>query len=215
MKNIFYKSGFAAILVFIVLMMPEFSYGSPGMEEIKYLFEKEKGVQWEAASSEEKKAFIRDVQGRKEFQETVEYEGETQKNDEPPKTLGSSILSGEKKEKAPFHIRTAFEQQRGIDWEDAPEQEQESFWEKFVKREENEKAAEEKRLKEEKRRELEIRRQREREEKAIAKKKAQEQKEKEKRLKAEEKKRREEKKKLEKAKKELEKMQKEAERKHK
>ena len=117
------------ILVFL-LSMTGVSHAVLSMNEVQYLFEREKGQLWKDATSEERRDFVRDVRGREEFQE-----GEL-KGKKKELKAGSGIdkrftALEDIKEKAPYQVRSGFEIETGIEWDDATEKEQNAFWKKY------------------------------------------------------------------------------------
>jgi len=117
------------ILVFL-LSVTGVSHAVLSMNEVQYLFEQEKGLLWKEATSQEKKDFIRDVQGREEFQEGP-FKEKKRELKERSGTVEMSTVSEKRKKKAPYEVRSSFEAETGIEWSDATEEEQEDFWREY------------------------------------------------------------------------------------
>ena len=122
------------ISVLIMLFLGWFtvpSYAALSMDEIRYLFEKETGAQWDEATSVEKKDFLNDIKGRDEFQKEVEYKGKREGQEAVSDTIEDSILSDQEEEKAPYNVRESFEKARGMAWEAATEEQQKRYWNNY------------------------------------------------------------------------------------
>ena len=117
------------ILVFL-LGMAGVSHAGLNMNEIRYLFEKEKGLSWEDATSEERKAFIRDISGREEYQEG-QFKDQTKEVEEIPDDVDKPAVFDRREDIAPFRVRTSFEVETGREWDDATEEEKTVFWKEF------------------------------------------------------------------------------------
>lgn len=117
------------ILVFL-LGMAGVSHAGLNMNEVQYLFEKAKGLSWEDASSEERKAFIRDVSGREEYQEG-QFKDQTKEVEEIPDDVDKPAVFDGREDIAPFRVRTSFKAETGKKWDDATEEEKTVFWRKF------------------------------------------------------------------------------------
>lgn len=115
------------------------SHAVLSMNEVQYLFAQEKGQSWKDATSQEKKAFIRDVRGREEYQEG-QFKEKKKKRGSFQGDETSTALEKRKK-KAPYKVRTSFKNKTGTKWDDATEEEQKIFWQEYKN--------EEKRLKQE------------------------------------------------------------------
>lgn len=120
---------FGFLLVFLLGTIG-FSHAVLNMNEVHYLFEQEKGHSWKDATSKERRNFIRDVQGRGESQE-----GQLKKkeSDESPDILGMTSIVEERKSKEKFEVRSSFEVDTGIEWDDATEKEQEDYVKRYKK----------------------------------------------------------------------------------
>ena len=154
------------VLIFSLILF--FSLGAVGvshavlsMNEVQYLFEQEKGQLWKEATAQEKKDFIRDIRGREEFQEG-QFKGKKKKPNEDAGIVDMTTISENKKERAPYEVRSSFEAQTGIEWGDATEIEQRDFWkeykleEKKLKQEKKLYTREQKRLEKQRNRELNL-----------------------------------------------------------
>jgi hypothetical protein len=88
------------------------------MSEVKSQYRQETGKDWEEAKTEEKRAFLDILDSRSGPNNTM-YE--TKSN--------FKILEdmSDRKERTPFHIRKNFENEQGISWEDATEEQQKAF----------------------------------------------------------------------------------------
>ena len=139
-KNIVLIS--SVILVFL-LGVTGVSHAVLSMSEIQYLFAQGKGKSWKNATPEERKDFIRDVQGREEFQEGP-FKGKKEEIKKGPDIIDMSTVGKSRKMKAPYDVRSSFEAETGNEWNDATEEEQKLYWKTYK--------AEEKRLKKEERR---------------------------------------------------------------
>ena len=117
------------ILVFL-LGMAGVSHAGLNMNEVQYLFEKENGLSWEDATSEERKTFIRDVNGREEYQEG-QFNGRKEEVEERTEDVKKSTVFDGRKKITPFDVRASFEVETGREWDDATEEEQKVFWREF------------------------------------------------------------------------------------
>lgn len=118
-------------LIFIFLLeVAGVSHASLSMKEVQYLFEKERGSLWEEATSKQQKDFLRDILGGGEYQEG-KFKHKKRKSNESSGSTSLANISKRKEVMAPHNVRSKFEFETGIDWEDATEKEQKEYWKNY------------------------------------------------------------------------------------
>ena len=127
------RSNLSLILSFIFF----FVFGSIGishailsMDEVRFLFQKELGKPWGEGTAEERKAFIDNVRGREEFQDGKFKDLLQEREDEAQEGERTNIFDGREKVTS-FEVRTSFETETGIAWEDATEEEQRDYQKQY------------------------------------------------------------------------------------
>ena len=110
-------------------------YAGPfSMEEVRSQYQQETGKDWEGASADEKKEFLDILEIRKKANNSsFEKKGRLEELKD----------AGQQKERAQYNVRQSFENETGISWDDATEEQQERFQTKYdlmmrkIEREEN------------------------------------------------------------------------------
>ncbi|MBN1869015.1 MAG: hypothetical protein JW847_00340 [Candidatus Omnitrophica bacterium] len=193
-------------MVFIFLTgAVEISHAVLSMDEVQVIFEQEKGYLWQEATSEERKVFIRDIQGREEYNQGEFKEKKKEVEAGVNLVEMSAGLQG-REEKAPYEVRASYEAETGIEWSNATEEEQEDYWKKYDKNEKKRKKEEQLYLKKLEKEELKERKEFFRKKLELEKLEKKREREKELKLKKERKKQEENKKRLEREKKELQRL---------
>lgn len=119
--------------------------GSSSMDEVKSQYSQEMGKDWEGASADEKKEFLNILETRRKAN-NAQY----QKRGKLQELKDMST----QKERTPYNVRKSFENEMGISWEDATEEQQEEFqrgYDLMTKKIEQEQRARDRELKNEER----------------------------------------------------------------